>query len=106
MKQSEKGKWAEVQLTYEQAVNFSRSKVWKDWTPDQIVRLQLFQQRMCVDSEHFHRCLQDVLGREVFTHEFAYRDDLVLEYLGEKEPPTFDEIVLLIPEEKRLVIGL
>ena len=102
----EKGKWAEVQLTQEQAIEMAKSNVWKDWTSEQVVRFQMFQHRLCMDFSHFHKCVQDVLGRPVFTHEFAFRDDMVREYLGEKEAPTFDDIINLIPSEKRLVIGV
>jgi len=99
-------KWAKIQLTKEQAIEMSKSNVWKDWTSEQVVRFQMFQERLCMDFSHFHKCVSDVLGRPVFTHEFAFRDDMVREYLGEKEAPTFDDIINLIPPEKRIVIGI
>jgi len=103
---SEKGKWAEKQLTTEQAIAMAESGVWKEWTAEQVVRFQLFQEKLCMDFIHFHKCMQDVLGRPVWTHEFAFRDELVKEYLGAKETPSFEDILNLIPEEKRLVIGV
>ena len=103
---SEKGKWAEKQLTTEQAIAMADSGVWKEWTAEQVVRFQLFQEKLCMDFSHFHKCMQDVLGRPVWTHEFAFRDELVNEYLGAKETPSFEHILNLIPEEKRLVIGV
>jgi len=105
-KELEKGKWSEVQLTQEQAIEMAKSNVWKDWTSEQVVRFQMFQERLCMDFSHFHKCVQEVLGRTVFTHEFAFRDELVKEYLGAKETPTFEDILNLIPDEKRLVIGV
>lgn len=103
---NEKSKWAENQLSQEQAIAMADSGVWKDWTAEQVVRFQMFQKRLCMDFSHFHKCVQEVLGRPVFTHEFAFRDGLVKEYLGAKETPTFEDIINLIPEEKRLVIGV
>ena len=103
---SEKGKWAEKQLTTEQAIAMADSGVWKEWTAEQVVRFQLFQEKLCMDFSHFKKCMQDVLGRPVFTHEFAFRDELVKEYLGAKETPSFEDILNLIPKEKRLVIGV
>lgn len=103
---SESKKWAENQLTETQAIEMAKSNVWKEWTSEQVVRFQLFQKRLCMDFSHFHKCISEVLGRPVFTHEFAFRDDMVREYLGDKEAPTFEDIINLIPEEKRLIMGV
>jgi len=103
---TENNKWAENQLTKEQAIKMFESKVWMEWTAEQVVRFQLFQKLLCMDFSHFHRCIQEVLGRQVYTHEFAFRDELLKEYLGAKETPTFEDIINLIPEEKRLIIGI
>ena len=48
--------------------------------------------------------MEKVLARPVYTHEFGYKDNLIKEYLGEKEPPTLEEIISLIPKEKTIVI--
>lgn len=99
--------WAKVQLTKEQAIAFADSKIWEHWTDDQIVRLQLFQQRLAVPFSRFHEAIEKVLGRPVYTHEFGFNyKGLVLEYLGEKETPTLQEIIDLIPAEKRIVINI
>lgn len=79
---------------------------WKNWTDDEIVRFQLFQDRLAVPFTEFHRAITAVLGRPVYTHEFAFREQLIKEYLGEKEPPTFEDIINLIPAEKRIIIGV
>jgi hypothetical protein len=96
------------QLTKEQAVALAQSKVWQDWTDEEIVRFQLFQDRLCMNFSRFHEAVEKVLDRPVFTHEFATRfiDDLKKEYLGVKKAPTLEEIINLIPEEKRIVIGI
>jgi hypothetical protein len=94
------------QLTKEQAIAFAESGVWKEWTNEQIVRFQLFQDKMCMPFSRFHEAITKVLGREIWTHEFAFIDEIKKEYLGAKDAPTFEEIVNLIPEEKRLIIGI
>jgi hypothetical protein len=104
--EDKKQKWASIQLTREQAVAMAKSNVWKEWTSEQVVRFQMFQERLCMDFSHFHKCVEDVLGRPVFTHEFCFRDDMVREYLGEKEAPSFEDIINLIPSEKRIIIGV
>ena len=92
------------QLTKKQAIEFYDSKVWEKWTDEQIVRFQLFQRLMCIDFSRFHKAMEIVLNRSIWTHEFASWDELRKEYLGVKKSPTFDEILNLIPEEKRIII--
>lgn len=92
------------QLSKAQAIKFAQSGVWEDMSCDQIVKLQLFQSRLCVPFDEFHRAISVVLNRDVYTHEFANPDALKSEFLGEKEPPTFEEILQMIPEEKRVII--
>ena len=94
------------QLTKEQAILFSNFVEWKHWTSEEIVRFQLFQDKLCMDFLHFHKATEEVLERDVFVHEFSNPDNLIKEYLGAKEPPTLDEIINLIPEDKRLIIKL
>ena len=94
------------QFTKEQAIAFADSGVWKEWTDEQIVRFQLFQRKLAMDFSRFHEAVEKVLKRSVWTHEFVYWESLQKEYLGEKVAPTFEEIINLIPEEKRLIIGV
>lgn len=104
----DKSKWAAKQLTQEQAIAFAESRVWLNWTAEQVVRFQLFQQLLCMDFGHFSKAMSEVLDRPVYTHEFASSNyqNLVLEYLGERPTPTLDEIIDLIPAEKRIIVGL
>lgn len=95
------------QLTREQAIEFRKSKVYENWTYEQIVRFQLFQENMCMNFSIFHEAIEKVLDRPVYTHEFGLNyDGIVKEYLGEKEKPTFEEIIALIPEEKRMLFNI
>jgi len=91
------------QLTKEQAIEFGKSGKWKDWPDKELVGFQLFQDRLCIDFDHFHEKLEKVLDRPVFTHEFASKDNLIKEYLGDKPAPTLAEIMRLIPRDKRLI---
>jgi hypothetical protein len=101
-------KWAEKQLTEEQAIALIKSEEWRKWTPEEIVRFQLFQRRLGVPVGVFQVAMGMVLHRPVYIHEFtsSNRDQLVLEYLGEKPMPTLDEIINLLPEDKRIIIGI
>jgi hypothetical protein len=96
-------------LTREQAIRLAESRWWEssDVTDESIVRFQLFEERLCMDFAEFQLALERVLGRPVFTHELGLNvDGIKREYLGAADPPTFEEIVNLIPEEKRIIVAL
>jgi len=94
------------QFTKKQAIAIAESGEWKDWTDDEIVRIGLFQDKLCVPFRELHRAIKSVLGRSVFSHEFAYKDRIIDEYQRERPAPTFEEIVNLIPEEKRMIVSV
>lgn len=94
------------QLTKEQAVSLFESGIWKTWSDKEIVRFQLFQSKLCMPFSRFHEAIGKVLKRSVYTHEFANQEALKAEFLGKKEAPTFDEIIEMIPKEKRIVLQL
>ena len=92
------------QLTEKEAIQFHNSKLWEDMSAHEKVSLQLFQELLCMPFDVFHEAIEECLGRPVFTHEFAYIEMLRQEFLGEKESPTLEGIINLIPEEKRLLV--
>lgn len=95
------------QLTKKQAIAFFKNKTWEGWSDEQIVRFQLFQDRICVPFSCFHKSIEKVLNRNVYTHELGLNlNGIKEEYLGTKQSPTLEEIIKLIPEEKRITIGL
>lgn len=89
------------QVNKEQAMAIYESEIWKKWNDEEIVTFQLFQNLLCMDFSRFHKAVEKVLDRPVFTSEFGDADSLRKEYLGEKEAPTFQEVIDIIPEEKR-----
>ena len=72
----------------------------------QIAEFQIEQKLLCMPFDVFHEAMEKALDRPVFTHEFAFVDNLKKELYGEKEPPTFDEICALIPKEKLMILEL
>ena len=94
------------QLTKEQAIVFCENECYKGMTYRQIAEFQMEQDKLCMPFDVFHEAIEKTLGRPVFTHEFAFREELRKELYGEKEPPTFEEICALIPEEKLILIKL
>jgi hypothetical protein len=91
-------------LSLEDAKALYDSEWWKECTPEKIVSFQLFTVRLCMPFDLFHEAMEKVLDRPVWTHEFAFAEQLQAEFLKEKPAPSFQEILELIPEEKRVVI--
>lgn len=91
------------QLTTEEAIKFADSQVWETWNHEQIVKLQLYQKKLCVPFDRFHEATKAVLGRPVYTHEFVDQQRLIDEYEGERPRPTFEEILDLIPKDRKLI---
>lgn len=91
----------------EKAIALSKTNWWKEKTAREIVQFQLFTEELCMNFGDFHQAVEETLGRPVWTHEFAMNyNGLVKEFLGEQPAPTMEEIINLIPEEKRIVVCL
>ena len=94
------------QLTKEQAIAFAENKLYEGMTSRQIAEFQLNQEKLCMPFGVFHKAIEEALGRPVWTHEFAFSENLKQELMGERDAPTFEEIIELIPADKRIIIGL
>ena len=92
------------QLTKEQAIAFGKEGAWENLSLDERALLQLTQDKLCMPFDKFHEAVTHLLGRSVWTHEFADPKALLAEYMGECEPRTMSDILELIPAEKRIVI--
>jgi hypothetical protein len=92
------------QFTKDEAIVFCNSKAWKDMDPIALAKFQLFQDLLCIPFGVFHEAMEKALGRPVWTHEFAYRDQLKAELMGDSSPPTMEDIINLIPADKRLIV--
>lgn len=89
----------------EAAISIYESQWWKGKTHRQIVEFQLFTAELCCPFAIFHEAVEKSLGRPVFTHEFGLNyDGICKEFLGEAEAPTLQQIMDLIPADKRVVI--
>ena len=91
-------------LTREQAITLAESEFWKSMDHRQIAEFQLNEDKLCMPFDVFHEAIEKSLDRPVFTHEFASQSNLLNEFYGEKSRPTFQEILDLIPEEKRIIV--
>lgn len=97
--------FGKVQISKEDAIELANSKDWKSWTDDEIVSFQLFNNCLSMPFSSFHKAIESVLNRPVFTHEFAFQDHLIHEYFGTKPSSSWEDIINLIPEDKRILIN-
>jgi len=89
----------------EAAIEMANNKWWEGKTHREIAEFQLFTTELCCPFGVFHAAVEKSLGRDVWSHEFGMNyDGIVAEFLGEGEPPTMDQIIEMIPEDKRLLV--
>lgn len=99
---------AKYQMTREEAIEFAREGNWKALTPAERGLLQLRQDCLCMDFSAFHEGIQALLGRPVWTHEFADADLLWDEYQGVAEKPDMAAIIAKLPkhlQENMIIIS-
>lgn len=95
------------EMKKEQAIKLAESKWWVGMDAREIVGFQLFEDLLCMNFGDFHLAIEKVLGRPVFSHEFAYADKpngLKAEFLGVAPKRSLEDIINLVPEEKRIVL--
>lgn len=87
------------QITKEEAIFICENKLYEDWNDSEIVKFQLFQKRLAMPFNIFHKAMETVFKRAIYSHEFANPDRLIAEYSGKAKTPTFDEILELIQKK-------
>ena len=73
-----------MNLSKENALKLYNTEWWKTTTDLEIVKFQLFEDRLCVPFDIFHGAVENVLKRPVFTHEFGFVGGLQKEFLGDE----------------------
>lgn len=92
-------------MTKDQAIKLYDSEFWESMSHKERAMFQMFEDRLCMPFGVFQEAVEKALGRPVFTHEFGLnRKGLQKELLGESNPPTFEEIINLIPKDKQIII--
>lgn len=92
-------------MTREQAIALCESNFWKDLTSRQIAEFQIMEERLCMPFEVFHKAIEQTLGRPVLRHELVENTQEIRDELfGSKAASTLEEIINMIPEEKRIII--
>lgn len=94
------------QMTKKEATNFFDNKGWMLLNERKRAELQINQDLLCMPFDIFHSAIEKTIGRSIFTHEFGSKGHVGLkkELFEGKAPPTFQEIMELIPEDKRVLV--
>jgi hypothetical protein len=89
-----------------QAIRLYKSEWWKGLSARQIVKFQLFVDELCMPWSEYHSAVEDALGRDVYTQEFGSSGvgQLQAEFRGDASAPTLQEIIELLPADKRIVV--
>lgn len=94
-----------ISIGKEAAIALAETGWWKSRTHREIARKQLFTTELVCDFSVFHEAVEKALGRPVFTHEFSVNlDGIRDEFLVNGTAPVMDEIIEMIPEDKRLLV--
>jgi len=100
------GRGKSENMTKEQAIKMGKSKWWLGLNSDVITAFQLFEEKLCMNFSDFHKAIEESLGRPVYTHEFGLNlKGLQEEFLGKRPKATLEEILDLIPPEKKIFIA-
>lgn len=91
-------------MTREQAIAVHESRVWQRMPIERAALIQLQEKLLFMPFDEFHRGVEALLGRSVWTHEFAKPALLLAEYRGDKEAPSIQEIIDMIPAEKLIAV--
>jgi len=91
-------------MTKDEAIALAESGFWHEMSARDIATFQLYEDMLCMPFTVFHEAIEKTLGRPVYTHEFAFPGLLKKELRGEREAPTLEEIINLIPADKRVII--
>jgi hypothetical protein len=92
-------------MTKKDAIRMFESKWWKKKTAKEIVEFQLYEKKLCMPFDEFHKAIEEIFERPVWTHEFAYWEKLKKEY-KDKKKPNMKEIMELIPKEKMILVNI
>jgi hypothetical protein len=84
------------------AVALYGSQWWVGRGPREIAKFQLHTVELCLPFEVFHQAVEAALGRSVWLHEFGLNvAGLIQELFDERDAPTLDDILDLLPPDKR-----
>ena len=94
-------------MTKKQAMKLYNSGFWETMTHRQRAEFQMHEELLCMPFDVFHKAVEETLGRPVWTHEFGSsgRDGLIRELMNGAPSPTMEQIIEMIPADKRVLVA-
>lgn len=88
------------------AIALGKDRWWEGKTAREIAEFQIHTEELCCPFSVYQRAMSEALGREVFTHEFGSEGTarMQVELRGDAPSPSLQDIINLIPEEKRVLV--
>lgn len=92
-------------MTKDEAIALMRTGWWHGRAAREVALFQLTEDKLCMPFGDFHKAVEEACGRPVWTHEFGLnRDGLIAEVKGEREAPSFADILALLPADKTIIV--
>lgn len=92
-------------LTREQALALYDSSFWESLAYVERARFQLSEERLCMPFDVFIEAVERALGRSVRVGEILDSRKLLVELTGERQPLEVDELLSLLPADKRILLA-
>lgn len=97
----------QISIGRDAAIELAESRHWEGMSQRERALFQMHTVELTMPFDVFHQAVEFALGRPVWTHEFGLNwAGLARELNGDAAPPTMQEILNLIPAEKRIVVIL
>lgn len=94
-----------IKMTENQAIKLAESKFWETMSFRERAVFQINEKRLCMPFDVFHEAVEKTIGRPVFTHEFGLNyEGIRSEIMDGAPPPTFEDIINMIPKDKQILI--
>lgn len=92
-------------LTRNQATALYDSSFWENLAYVERARFQLSEERLCMPFDVFVEAVERSLGRAVTVGELLDSLALLSELTGERQPLDIDELLALLPDDKRILLA-
>lgn len=92
-------------LTREQAIALYDTGFWENLAYVERARFQLSEERLCMPFEVFLEAVERALGRPVKVGELLASHRLLAELGGDHHPLELDELLSMLPEDKRILLA-
>ena len=92
-------------LTREQALALYDTSFWENLAYVECARFQLSEERLCMPFDVFLEAVERALGRRVSVGEIIESRRLLSELSGDRRPMDVDELLSMLPADKRILMA-